>query len=72
MESHLTTKTLSFFSILEQTWHFIEVTSPTSLKIGFAYGIFKAQTSWISIMALHIKQTTHIVSPWTLWTLIFE
>jgi hypothetical protein len=23
-------------------------------------------------MALHIKQTTHIVNLWTLWTLIFE
>ncbi len=61
MESHLATKTLSFFSILEQTWHFIKLTSPTSLKMGFALGNFKAQTSWNLTFTLVSKTFFHFL-----------
>jgi hypothetical protein len=37
----LAIETLFFFSILEQTQHLIEVTSPTSLNMGSAQGFSK-------------------------------
>ncbi len=44
-----------FLSIMVQTWHFIVETNPTSLQMGFAYGIFTTQISW------NLQLTTFIV-----------
>lgn len=46
MENHLTTKTFSFFSNLEQTQHLTKMIKPTSLQMGSSHGIFTVQTSW--------------------------